>query len=247
MKELTRKDIDKWEDFKKEKDLLNRFNGMAHPHLVTLLATYQLNKSYHFIFPLAMCCFDSYWEDHVHSPSMNEATVIWLADQLRGLVGALDTIHNPRHLSEQKYGRHGDIKADNILCYPTTKYDYPMLVITDMGLSELNSNKSKSNIPGEKVPEVPGYRPPECDVEGGLVSRAFDIWTLGCLFFDIVAWFIGGWNLREQLRDKRTSINILAGVIKDIFYDVWPSPDGNGFVQTIKPKVTEVGVPTLPR
>jgi serine/threonine protein kinase len=243
VKELTGKDKVRCKDFLNERDQLNRFNGRIHPHLVTLLATYEMNNSYNFIFPLALCSLDDYWEDRVRSLGMSKANVIWFADQLRGLVGAVDTIHNPAHLSlpVEKYGRHGDIKPDNILCCPSTRYrPNAMLVITDMGLSALNSNKSRSNILGESVPPVPGYRPPECDVDGGSISRAFDIWTLGCLFLEMVAWFVGGWELKEKFVKRRMTTNILTGSEQNILYNLREGTDKNTYVQFVKPEVTEV-------
>jgi serine/threonine protein kinase len=253
VKELRGDGNVKFKDFKNEADQLNRFNGLTHPHLVTLLATYQLTAkatnqwvSYHLVFPRANCNLDVYWEDHVPTPEINDTSVLWLADQLLGLVGALKTIHEPTHLDVDKFGRHGDIKPDNILCYPSTKHNYCMLVITDLGLSELNSIKSRSNKPGEKVPPVPGYRPPECDIREGLISRLFDVWTLGCLFLDIVAWFMGGWELKEKLRKERETINILSGVKKDIFYDLFKRNDGPWFMQCVKPQVEKVRCSMLP-
>ena len=41
----------------------------------------------------------------------------------------------------------------------------------------------------------PGYRPPECDVDGGYINRLFDIWMMGCLFLEMITHLLGGRDL----------------------------------------------------
>jgi serine/threonine protein kinase len=88
------------------------------------------------------------------------------------MASALSTIHNPRNDMnlgpKRKYGRHGDIKSENILWYPPSEQNpRGHLVIADLGLTAFNSTRSRSNIPGESIPPSPDYRPPECDLAGG--------------------------------------------------------------------------------
>ncbi|KAF5256158.1 hypothetical protein FOXYS1_13383 [Fusarium oxysporum] len=183
------------------------------------------------------------------NPPKNRTGVLWFSSQMCGLMGALDTIHDPKHLHlEQgvirKYGRHGDIKCDNILCFQKSgTTNEKILVISDFGLSAFNSDKSRSNIPNGKVPPVPGYRPPECDIEGGTVSRAFDIWTLGCLFLDFVTWFLGGHGYLAEFKRKRKT-PFINGAVNDIFFTIKSlekkkMEEKATYVALVKPEVTE--------
>jgi serine/threonine protein kinase len=108
-----------------------------HPHLIKLLATYRQKQKYHLMFPFANSNLRKYWEDR-HNPKFDEPTLMWSLRQMTGLENALMTIHtfkvtvplsvggaggkriqNDGALSVRKgeewFGRHGDIKPENIL------------------------------------------------------------------------------------------------------------------------------------
>ncbi|UPK99688.1 hypothetical protein LCI18_010623 [Fusarium solani-melongenae] len=221
---------------------LKRFSGAVHSHLVTTLGAFKHSDEWNFIFPGAHCDLDEYLEQH--DSSWTHGAVDWAFKQLLGITGALDTIHNPRHLHlspdiEKRYGRHGDIKCDNILCFPVPGRSHQYhLIISDFGISAFNRDTSRSNIPNEKVPGVPGYRPPECDVTGGEISRSFDIWCLGCLFLEFITWVLGGRALLEDFRRQRLTTYLITGVNNNIFY-VLKRTEKGGYVAQVKPEVTE--------
>lgn len=226
------------EKFQHEADQLRRFNGKAHPQLVTLLATYQQGDSHYFVFPYAEDDLLGLWERDLAPRCDSVPNVQWTASQLQGLMGALAMIHEPVHLAEDKFGRHGDIKPENILCYRMRNGVNWLLVLTDLGLSAYNSKRSRSNIPGDKISAAPGYRPPECDVKDGLVSRLFDVWTMGCLFLDAITYALGGQALRDKFERKRMTPSITGGRL-DSFYDTYLHSDGKP-TQSVKPEVTNV-------
>jgi serine/threonine protein kinase len=165
--------------------------------------------------------------------------MLWTSKQILGLTEALHQIHNPKHLAEAKFGRHGDLKPENILWYESPKDLMGILVIADFGLGSFNSAKSRSNIPGEAIPVTPNYRPPECDLEGGKISRSFDIWTFGCLLLELTTWALGGKELRAAFEEARTTPYI-TGISTDIFFDVERQGDSNKFVIKRKQEVTKV-------
>lgn len=181
------------------------------------------NRQYHFVFPFARYDLVNYW-DHNRSPSWDKTTVRWVANQLLGIMGAMDAIHVPKHLhlSTQiaKYGMHGDLKPDNILWFESHKDDRGIFVISDFGVADMHSDKSRSNIPNEKIPAVPGYRPPECDIQNGYISRRYDIWTLGCLFLEILTWLMGGQELVSTFKKERMKTIYVTGAKRDMFYTV---------------------------
>jgi hypothetical protein len=241
LKMLHDQDFNNEQQFQNELEQLKRFNGLVHDHLVTLLATFTLNKRYYFLFPFADGTLEQYWEK-VKTPNLDPATIRWVSKQFRGIMAAMDSIHDPKHLKNlavKKYGRHGDIKPDNILWFQSSKDPSGILVVSDMGLSSFNRDTSRSNIPNNKIPKVPGYRPPECDVEGGTISRAYDIWTLGCLFLEFLTWLLGGWKLLEQFQEERKSIYI-TGASNNIFFDLKKIKGSDGYVAQVKIQVTKV-------
>jgi serine/threonine protein kinase len=237
-------DYNSEEMFQNESAQLRRFNGLVHDHLVTLLATFTIDRQYHFLFPYADYSLDQYWERRMPVPSMNIDTTQWVAKQFSGIIAAMDTIHDPCHLNlhlkEKGYGRHGDIKPDNILWFNSTTDPRGILVLSDLGLASFNRETSRSNIPNAGIPPVPGYRPPECDIKGGTVSRSYDIWTLGCLFLELITWLLGGWKLKQEFNEKRTTIFIITGAKNNIFFRLKKTSEPGVYVAQIKPEVTAV-------
>ncbi|KAF5557917.1 kinase-like (PK-like) [Fusarium napiforme] len=227
--------------FQEELKMLQRFNGLKHPHLVTALCAFRCGEERSFIFPSAICDLSEYMEKN--EPPRHSKATIWISSQLLGLIGALRAIHSPKH--EEKggstgYGRHGDIKCDNILCFKKLGgEDEIVLVLSEFGLSTLNSVKSRSNFPNHKVAPVPGYRPPECDIEGGTISRAFDIWTLGCLFLELITWFLGGPRYVEEFDQARTTM-FINGANNNIFFAFKRRPDHNTYAVLVKAEVVEM-------
>jgi serine/threonine protein kinase len=86
--------------------------------------------------------------------------------------------------SEELYGRHGDIKPENILWFqetPDTDDEAGILQIADFGLGRFHGRESRSNVHPDGVVGSPTYEPPECKLHRP-VSRAYDIWSLGYLY-----------------------------------------------------------------
>lgn len=220
--------------------MLARFGG-HHGNIVTLLATMKWGDKYSFLFPWADCDLLGYWEMN-RKPDWNHDVLIWIASQCQGIMSAIDHIHDPKFQNENgenMYGRHGDIKPDNILWFK--KGGKGVLVLSDLGFTAEHRDTSRSNVPGFNIPHTPNYRPPECDMDGvnGKISRSFDIWTLGCLFLEFIIWTLCGWEERTRFRTDRCSIYI-DGLVKDIYFDVCRLPGReNAYAFQIKDKVTQ--------
>lgn len=243
VKVLYEKDYQTEERFRNESDQLRRFNGLVHDHLVTLLATFTHRAQYHFLFPYADYALDQYWEKRRPKLDADIDTVRWVAKQCSGIMAALDTIHVPEHLhhlAEKGYGRHGDIKPDNILWFSSTTDPKGILVVSDLGLASFHRDTSRSNIPNKDIPAVPGYRPPECDIKGGTISRAYDIWTLGCLFLELLTWMLGGWKFLQEFNKKRTTRFLITQADNNIFFRLMRTTVPGVYVAQVKPQVTAV-------
>ena len=68
---------------------------------------------------------------------------------------------------------------------------------------------------------TPTYRPPECDMHGGSVSRSFDIWSYGCVLLEFVTWYLGGPDLLVSFVQKRKTPDPQFPSIKsDQFFEI---------------------------
>jgi serine/threonine protein kinase len=225
-------------EFLKEATILTALSSKPkkHPHLIKLLATYHHKQKYHLMFPYANANLRKYWEDRP-LPSFDEATVLWSLKQMTGIANALLLIHNFRvtyplcvdgpgqvrvqkdaRLSvgkgEEMYGRHGDIKPENILWFkqtPEVDDENGVLQIADFGLGRFHGRDSRSKVNPDTVFSSPTYEPPECKLRRP-VSRAYDIWSLGCLYLEFITWLLKGSAEIEGFseyrgRDASTGIN----------------------------------------
>jgi serine/threonine protein kinase len=236
-------------NFKNETEMLRMFSG-HHDHLIMHLMSFSHKGENYLLFPWADCDLDIYWSDDNNKSPYDATTkridsdsMKWVSKQILGLTSGLHQIHNPTHLhdrSDMRYGRHGDIKPENILWFKSAKDPKGILVIGDLGISAIHREVSRSNQPGKDIPHTPNYRPPECDLEGGIISRAFDIWTLGCLFLEMICWTLGGKNLVAKFENDRSKVLYLGiNSCTNIFFHIQENITG-GYVMNVKDSVARV-------
>ncbi|KAJ4318653.1 hypothetical protein N0V84_006741 [Fusarium piperis] len=154
-------------------------------------------------------------------PPMEAEEERWFAKQLFGLVGAVDTIHNPKPRAQEApmVGYHGNIDPSNILCFRSARDPRGLLVLAGFGLSSLERESSRSDVPILLL-GPPSYEAPEVELEGGQISPAYDIWGLGCVFLEFVTWFLGGRELLREFHTQRTTTHGLAfHHPRNAFYD----------------------------
>jgi serine/threonine protein kinase len=221
------------DDFLKEANILRALAPKRHLHLLRLLATFQQTKSqeglkWHFVFPCADANLRAYWDKTEPNPKFNERTVLWVLKQMAGITDGLSQVHihevvmplsvkgvggirlkEGKTMSvekgEQWYGRHGDIKPENILWFskdPEHDDDRGMLKIADFGLGRFHGLDSRSKVPPETIAGTVTYEPPELKL-GTPVSRAYDIWSLGCLFLEFITWLLMGAKAVHGFADAR--------------------------------------------
>ncbi|KAI1741256.1 kinase-like domain-containing protein [Xylaria scruposa] len=199
--------------FEREIQMLRRFNRTKHSHIVTLLAAYTHCGENYLIFPWATHDLQMYWKKVRPTPDAGDVKLVqWICHQAWMLVQAVSRIHKldeDEKIPEEErlYGRHGDLKPENILWYKS-RHGLGKLVISDMGLSKTHRYQSKTYIPDKKVPATGRYRPPELDYEDGLLGRTFDIWTLGCIFLEMLNWLHGGYEQLAKMETKMTTPSI---------------------------------------
>lgn len=247
--------------FDREVDMLRNFSDNAHPHLISLLATYRQLDKFYLIFPWADADLQSYWKGVNPHPTMDHETVLWVSEQCLGIATGLLSIHrhNTMRVASfhgsgvddvtdhqiQLFGRHGDIKSNNILWF-CSKEIHPghrgVLKITDFGLAEFQRTESTIYKSPSKTAVSAAYRSPECDIKGGRVGPSHDIWALGCLYLEFIAWALGGWDLVDKFqkaREVRDSDEYYGISLDDRFFKITIGNEGEP-VAKVKRSVTSV-------
>lgn len=213
--------------FEKEVEMLRELGG-KQAHTVRLLSTFKHGKSYSLLFPWAECDLAAYWTYDLGNAGMSEELILWVVKQCHGLMSALAWIHNPGAgvslgPKGEKFGRHGDIKPENILWYKE-KGDGPhplasgQLVFSDFGLSALNHKDSRSGAYNRDVLCTTAYAPPESLLDGYKISQRIDIWALGCVFLEFITWIVDGPGSVWAFRNARMAPHLDSGINRDIFW-----------------------------
>ena len=82
------------EAYKKEIDILMKFSGrLTHPHVVSLLATYEQFRKFHLVFYRAEGDLFEFWKIIKPRPEMTHRSVTWMAAQCMGIAKGLSKLH----------------------------------------------------------------------------------------------------------------------------------------------------------
>ncbi|KAJ4244068.1 hypothetical protein NW762_014681 [Fusarium torreyae] len=138
-----------------------------------------------------------------------------------------------------KYGQHGDLKPENILWFPDPNDPIGILKISDLGQAQLHSTQSKTRRESNGVHTLT-YRPPESDIEPYIMRQSGDIWSLGCIVLEFIAWALGSWELVDEFKTKRASEDPYSPIKSDTFYELKQVLELNHYGAQIKPAVTQV-------
>ena len=167
--------------------------------------------------------------------------VEWLLSQFLGLANALRQIHNlespdnsvetaPQLLSPIEQARrsawHHDLKPENILYFKIPGSKYGRLLIADFGTGKVHTFRSGS-INTRSANGTPTYEAPEA-VSEGVTSRPYDIWSMGCVFLELLVWALLGYGSVENFasnRHGRRFPNSNRDVVRDDSF--WQSVNGN--------------------
>lgn len=223
-------------DFQRELKILDELRKYPLRHIVTHLATWTHQGRYYMLFPYAQCNLRQYMKWVQFGAPTKEKT-IWLIRQFRGLAEALKGIHDlsgagplqstpdliTRPVGERRAGYHHDLKPENILFYGATG-DFE---ISDFGSGKVHTYRSGSH----NTPSPHGtltYEPPEAAGAGG-TSRPYDMWSLGCVFLELLTWALLGFPAVEEFRQKRLDRrfpgSFTATHEDDAFWQMLPNRD----------------------
>ncbi|KAI4696274.1 uncharacterized protein J4E88_000449 [Alternaria novae-zelandiae] len=187
------------EDAERECDFLESLarSPGSHEHITTFHTGFLFEKKIYLIAELADGNLDEFMAKYPERRAVDDLDREWLLAQLRGLASALDVIHG--HMTYH----HHDIKPTNILAFNDAAADVKhRLKFTDFGSAGYGGDLSafersaKSKIKGN-TPTLP----PET-YKNGPSSRPHDIWSLGCVFLDILVWYWKGWEYLKEFRSE---------------------------------------------
>ncbi|KAI1854172.1 hypothetical protein JX266_001313 [Neoarthrinium moseri] len=205
--------------FGKEVEILKKFSGDKHPHLISLLATYEQSNQFFLLFDWAETDLQTYWTRK--NPSFDMETVLWMARQCKGIAHGITKIHE--HVTTHKkpgsspagnldvvFGHHGDIKPENVLWFAELNRENHKaagtLKLSDFGLAEFSVHQTLSMTERSKWGVSLGYRAPETDLKPeAAIGRSYDVWTLGCLYLEFITWMLGGRKLLDDFVKQRRS------------------------------------------
>lgn len=185
------------QDFQDELEALKLFSGdrKGHEHLIKVLAAFSQCGRDFLIFPLAEGSLDKFWQQWDASPPQN---ALWLIEQCHGLTEGLQHIHQyvSTDLSNDVtvLGRHGDIKPQNILWFQDSS-NKNRLVLSDFTLMRFHTKGSNQETTMDRISGTKTYRAPEVEVKSHHhVSQGYDVWSLGCVFLEMISCYLVGYK-----------------------------------------------------
>ncbi len=142
-------------------------------------------------------------------PKRGAELLLWSLEQMCGLANGLEALHSENF-------RHGDLKPENILRF-TEGEERGDLLIADVGLAKFHVEVTKNR--HARTQTMTGtfrYEPPECDENlDNPRSRAYDIWSLGCIYLEFLIWLLEGQEALEAFNQPGR------------FQHFWDSKDGH--------------------
>ena len=165
------------------------------------------------LFPYAECNLRQYMERHAFS-SPTKRNVLWLLAQFLGLSNALRSIHNlsspgtsTNILAPQQEPRmsawHHDLKPENILYFEGLGPRAGSFKIADFGSGKVHTYHAGRGSSSTRSPNgTLTYEPPET-AKGGASSRPYDVWSMGCVFSEMLIWAVHGYDSVRSFGDSR--------------------------------------------
>ncbi|KAF5533072.1 serine threonine kinase [Fusarium napiforme] len=220
-------------------------------HLHQLLFSFRRADYYYLVFEWADGDLTDLWETmpSLYRPDVEEDAV-WFYRQCAGIVRSLGSLHEQRssytattveervHIAlGGKYGRHSDIKPQNLLWFSDFQGDKKdHLVIADLGLTQFNTSQSKSHVSWAGVKGyTQTYKAPESEGSDGVGAR-YDIWSLGCVFLEHASVFL----MRDNSCVRTFSDNRLEEDKEKDFTDTYTPIGSRGIRGEVKKTVTKM-------
>lgn len=187
--------------FTQEQKTLEVIRTIDNPHLIKPIAAFQLHNEENgsFLFPWAEGGnMRDFWSMETLRPHNSPEMMRWVVKQMSGLCHALKILHAGGH-------RHGDLKPENILLFHEGGYK-GTLRIADLGLAKFHEaptqqRKNLMHITQTNTGTMLYVSPEFFHAEQ--IPRVFDVWSLGCIYFEFLIWILYGNGQLDQFRKAR--------------------------------------------
>ncbi|KAI0600867.1 kinase-like protein [Biscogniauxia sp. FL1348] len=225
----------------------NTRDKRSKDHIIRVLATFEMEESsvnttnYYLLFDWAEGNLGQFWDKNERLVG-DKSHGKWISEKFYEICLALQCVHNERDALSRRhmdilqeslrgtslnvddlYGRHGDIKPDNILWFLKSSQsgrDLGSLVLSDFGLGKLHTQVTRSLSKPNQVPMTATYRAPEFDLPNGLISRASDVFSLGCVFLEYITWYLLGSDVVNNEFPELRTANDIYGFQSDTFFTI---------------------------
>lgn len=168
------------------------------------------------LFPYAECNMRQYMKRNSFGDP-TKRKLRWLLEQFKALSFALRQIHNlsgettssevttnlltPTQQDVRMSGWHHDLKPENILFFKLPGRKYGVFQVADFGSGKVHTYRSGS-VNTRSPNGTLTYEPPEAAKEGA-TSRPYDMWSMGCVFLELLIWATCGYSCVKTFRSNR--------------------------------------------
>ncbi|KAK2597572.1 hypothetical protein N8I77_012351 [Diaporthe amygdali] len=199
-----------WE---REVKALQEICQLGIPHVVEIAAMIAIEKKQYFVFPWADGGnLRNLWKSRDSYHERSEIACRYIPDivnQLVGLTDALERLHAFPYGEAASY-RHGDLKPENILIFDSKSPSFlGIWKMADLGLARYHmaATGDRLYVTSNSGAGTISYQPPESvDAKAAPTSRLYDIWSMGCIFLQLMTWLVYGTSEIEELTRKTKSV-----------------------------------------
>jgi len=190
-------------------------------HLIKILTAYKVGNVCNLVFPLAQANLHWYLRENKYQ-AFSGARCTADHNVWKQLLGLAEGLYKVQHFHEAQisrmdsmlFGYHFDLKPTNILVEQGER-----LIITDFGQSYFKQaiDSVDSRVSGMGGTEA--YAPPEFNDKSLGLNRRYDIWSLGCIFLEVLSFVLAGTNGLLELDRSRITRDLSLRHIDNKFYE----------------------------